>query len=80
MVDALSWMGKQASWKLWVLAAGGTTVYGWDSRSLEVIGCRNWRNKLVSSELLRAVQIRMARKRFALNGGQDLEYLLLQRV
>ena len=53
--------------------AGSNTIQGWASRNLEVL----WGPKLGGTglfvlELYVADQIRMARKRFAKSGGEDV--------
>ena len=56
------------------------TVHEQESWNLDIIKARNQRNKGVSLDLFRAHQIRIARERFAKHGGQDVEYLLSQRI
>ena len=56
------------------------TFPGWESQNLEILGARNWKSKGISSKLFRTSQIRMARKRFAKDGGEGIQYLLVLRI
>ena len=56
------------------------TLDGWESKNLEIMGTRNCAQRQVNLELFRANQIRMARKRFAENGGESVEYVVLHHI
>ena len=56
------------------------TLHGWESRNLDLMSSRRWAQKGLSLEWFRANQIRQARKRFADRGGENIEFLVLQRI
>ena len=47
---------------------------------MDLMSSRRWAQMGLSLEWLRVNQIRQARKRFADRGGQNIEYLVLQRI
>ena len=56
------------------------TLHGWECRNLDLMSSRRWARTGLSLEWFRANQIRKARKRFADGGGENIEYLVLQRI
>ena len=56
------------------------TLHGWERRNLDLMSSRRWAQTGLSLEWFRANQITKARQRFAKGGGEDIEYLVLQRI
>ena len=56
------------------------TLHGWESRNVDLMSSRRWAQTRLSLEWLRANQIRKARQRFAEGGGENIDYLVLQRI
>ena len=55
-------------------------LHGRESRNLDLTSSRRWVQQEMSLEWFRAKQIRKARQRFAEGGGENIEYLVLQRI
>ena len=56
------------------------TLHGWESRNLDLMSSGRWARTGLSLEWFRVNQIRQARQRFADGGGENIEYLVLERV
>ena len=56
------------------------TLHGWESRNLDLMSSRRWDQTGLSLEWFWASQIRKASRRFADGGGENIEYLVLQRI
>ena len=56
------------------------TLHGWERRNLDPMSSRRWAQTGLSLEWFRANQITKARERFAEGGGENIEYLVLQRI
>ena len=56
------------------------TVHGWECRNFDLMSSRRWAQTGMSLDWFRANQIRKARRRFAEGGGENMEYLVLQRI
>ena len=56
------------------------TLHGWESRNLNLMSSRRCAQKGLSLEWFRAHPIRKAKQRFVEGGGENIEYLILQRI
>ena len=56
------------------------TLHAWESRNLDLMSSRRCAQKGLSLEWFRAKPIWKAKQRFVEGGGENIEYLILQRI
>ena len=55
-------------------------LHVWEGRNLGLVSSRRWSGKNLSLEWFRAIQKGKARRKFVEHGGENVEYLVLQRI